>query len=218
MNQRRTYLLGLLALLLWPAAGARAASWRGITPLKSTRADVERLLGPPHREYGRYDFPEETASIRYAVGKHCDDANDCWCVAPKDVVTNIFVYVSFEMKFSELKLDLREYKKFTSPTAPHHTTYSNEKEGVTYTVTEDGEVHSIDYYPSESDCEETVRQRGGKRSSAGTPPATRPASDLRRIDEGAYRRAGQKRRKEAEVSDDAPRRLFRDRPRRDHLS
>lgn len=173
MNHRSTYLLGLLALLLWPAVGARAASWRGITPLKSTRADVERLLGPPHRESGRYDFPEETASVRYATDKHCDNANDCWCVAPKDVVIHVFVYVSVEMKFSELKLDLREYKKFTSPAAPHHTTYSNEKEGITYTVTEDGDVRSIDYHPSESDCEEMVRQRGGQKFLGETPPASR---------------------------------------------
>lgn len=172
MRRRGTYTVALLALLLSPAAVARAESWRGITPLKSTRADVERLFGRPSEEYRRYEFPEETASVRYAAGNQCDDPNDCWCVAPKDVVTNIEVSVSVEMKFSGLKLDLREYEKFTSPAPPHHTTYTNEKRGITYTVSEDGEVLSINYYPSESDCREMVRRRGGEKIRAFLRPAS----------------------------------------------
>src|ERR1043165_4474036 len=35
-----------LSLLVW-AAGARAASWKGLEPFVSRRADVERVLGAP---------------------------------------------------------------------------------------------------------------------------------------------------------------------------
>ena len=38
-----------------------AKDWRGITPLKSTRADVERLLGKEIE--GSYELPDERASI-----------------------------------------------------------------------------------------------------------------------------------------------------------
>ena len=42
--------VGICALLILVAVTVVVAKdWRGIVPLKSTRADVERLLGPPHR-------------------------------------------------------------------------------------------------------------------------------------------------------------------------
>jgi len=54
-----------------------------------------------------------------------------------------------------LKLDTQKYEKFTSRFALRQTTYSNDEEGITYTVAEDGEeVLRINYYPSESDCAE----------------------------------------------------------------
>lgn len=162
MSHQKRFLLCLLALLLLPA-GVQAKEWRGIVPLKSTRADVERLLGPPG-EYGIYTFPEETAKVHYTREYPCDDATNCWCVAPEDTVTRIRVGVAVPMRISALKLDMRKYKKFTSPVAPHHTTYSNDEEGITYTVDEDGEeVLHIDYYETRRDCAEMVRQRGGKK-------------------------------------------------------
>lgn len=162
MGHAKTWLLGLLSLLLF-AAGAQAKEWRGIVPLRTTRADVERLLGPPG-EYGIYTLPEGSAKIHYTGEYPCDGAANCWCAAPRDTVTRIRVGVAVPMKISALKLDPRRYKKFTSPAAPHHTTYTNEEEGVTYTVDEDGEeVLHIDYYESRADCAEMMRQRGGKK-------------------------------------------------------
>jgi hypothetical protein len=41
---------------------AFAQGWRGIGPLHSTRADVERLLGPPkqsHRSFSSYETKTE---------------------------------------------------------------------------------------------------------------------------------------------------------------
>jgi hypothetical protein len=42
-----------------------AEEWRGIVPLRSTRADVVRLLGKPN-ELGRYEVNGERADIIYS--------------------------------------------------------------------------------------------------------------------------------------------------------
>ncbi|HEV2705040.1 MAG TPA: hypothetical protein VGV59_03900 [Pyrinomonadaceae bacterium] len=53
------------ALLLFAVAGAsptRAGEWNGIEPLKSRRADVERVLGRPIQ-----DVPGQTGTLRFKV-------------------------------------------------------------------------------------------------------------------------------------------------------
>jgi hypothetical protein len=45
-----------------PLPAARAASWSGIEPLKSRRADVERVLGKPAE-----DRPGQTGTLRFKV-------------------------------------------------------------------------------------------------------------------------------------------------------
>lgn len=58
-----TQLLMTLALLV----PATAREWRGIVPLHSTRADVERLLGPPQPgTVSGYRTETERVSIMYA--------------------------------------------------------------------------------------------------------------------------------------------------------
>lgn len=92
---------------------SQAKPWRGIIPLKSTRAEVERLLGKPNG-LGRYQFDDERAYIHYAE-KPCGRAVDCECLAPKDTVLDIFVTVEVEMKFSKLHIDRGKYEKPFTP-------------------------------------------------------------------------------------------------------
>jgi hypothetical protein len=47
---KKPLLACLMILLLAVMSEAFAKEWRGITPLKSTRADVERLLGKPNSD------------------------------------------------------------------------------------------------------------------------------------------------------------------------
>src|SRR5689334_7259730 len=87
-------------LLLVMSATSQAKPWRGIIPLKSTRADVERLLGTPNAKYGHYEFPEETATIYYAGEDECNDPSKCLCLVPKDTVLYIYAGVSVPMNIS----------------------------------------------------------------------------------------------------------------------
>src|ERR1044071_927226 len=52
----------LAVLLIASPVSTRAASWSGIEPLKSRRADVERLLGKPLE-----DKPGQTGTLRFKV-------------------------------------------------------------------------------------------------------------------------------------------------------
>ena len=71
----------LITLLVMNAAGKE---WRGITPLKSTRTEVESLLGKPDK-FGFYQLENERASIQYSTGP-CEKRNKCECLVPKDLL------------------------------------------------------------------------------------------------------------------------------------
>jgi hypothetical protein len=53
-----------LSIILSSISLSSAKEWLGITPLKSTRADVERLLGVPVG--GIYHYRNEIVSVEYA--------------------------------------------------------------------------------------------------------------------------------------------------------
>ncbi|MGH9875195.1 MAG: hypothetical protein ACRD9S_22295 [Pyrinomonadaceae bacterium] len=145
---------GVLMLLL--TANSQGKAWRQIVPLKSTRADVERLLGKPNG-LGRYQFDDERAYIYYTK-RPCDRADDCACLVPQDTVLEIFVTPEVEMKFSKLKIDKG---KFTRTRSTHLLTvisYSNDDEGIIYAV-DDDEVTDITYVPSKTDCQELIKKR-----------------------------------------------------------
>ena len=137
--------IGVFVASLIGAINVQAEAWRGIEPLKSTRADVERLLGKPGK-HGRYQFDKERAYIEYAGTGPCAKVNGCLCRVSKDTVVSIYVELEIEMRFSGLKLDKKHYKRFTSRKDPTIATFSNEKKGIIYTVDEkDDDVTAIEY-------------------------------------------------------------------------
>jgi len=91
-------------------AFAQTNSWNGLTPLKSTRSDVEKLLGPSiKREYeGAYVYKTQDGSIDvYYSTKDCDDG---WKVS-KDAVLSIRVYpkTNIDQSAGELGLDRHQF-------------------------------------------------------------------------------------------------------------
>ena len=62
-------ILFLCGLMIVHVPRANAQEWRKIVPLKSTRSDVERLLGPNERSYGVvYELTEGVLFIEYSSG------------------------------------------------------------------------------------------------------------------------------------------------------
>jgi len=139
-------------------AVAEAKEWRGIVPLRSTRADVERTLGKPNAPYGRYKIENEEADIGYS-GDRCDNG---WNV-PRDTVIRILVSLSGKRRLSEFNLDMNKFKKWSDTHLIGNTYYTNRDEGVTYRVLENGVVLSIYYEP-------TTEDEGLQCASSTSPP------------------------------------------------
>lgn len=150
-------LFGIFLCLLLPTASLQAKEWRGIVPLKSTRVDVERLLGRPGA-HGRYQFENERVYVEYSKGS-CAQVDDCLCLVPKDTVLSIRVVLEVEMRFSALKLDKAKYKKQVVVADATQATYTNDEEGIIYTVDEvNDDVIAIEYLPTDRECRDLTKR------------------------------------------------------------
>lgn len=131
----------LVALAL--ASTTPAKEWRGITPLRSTRADVERLLGPPEPGSGSVYVTEgERVSVTYAR-RACDYG---WRV-PLDTVISFFVHPMKPLKLSDLKLDAKRYERRRDSHVETIHYYIDLEAGINYTVESPGElVTGVEYY------------------------------------------------------------------------
>ncbi len=89
MNGSKISLVVLIFLIVFPIS-AQTNSWRGLVPLRSTRADVEKVLGGTGSDEFRgwkYQTTDATVYVDYTSG-NCDDGWD----VPKDRVLTITVY------------------------------------------------------------------------------------------------------------------------------
>jgi hypothetical protein len=153
-------------------AVANAREWRGIVPLHSTRADVERLLGKPAQDFDgtlvSYRLPAETIDIQYAANPQCTEEWPyySWNV-PKQTVTFIRVAPrGKETLLSELKLDLSKFTKERGDSdVPTHFYYINESDGFSLSVHEmDGArtlVGAFVYGPPSSEAGLRCKPKGG---------------------------------------------------------
>jgi len=124
-------------------------SWKGLTPLVSTRADVEKLLGKPKEEKVlccNYKTPNESVSVNYAADK-CDEG---WNVS-KDTVLSLSVSANTDIgkSFEELKLDKSKF--FIIGTDTMDGIWTNSEQGLQYYFsTIDRAFLSLTYIPKSS--------------------------------------------------------------------
>jgi hypothetical protein len=142
---------------------AYGKEWRGITPLRSTRADVVRILGQSKGPGDLYNLANETVLITYSNGM-CREGG-VWNV-PRDTVVRITISPKKPVAIRELNLDLKEYERITDKHLPGIIYYNNAKEGVHIQTLED-KVTSIHYLPS---SDNNVLRCGG---STVSPPVTK---------------------------------------------
>lgn len=140
---------------------AQNEGWRGIVPLRSTRADVERLLGPPAKpeKYAEvYDLEEEAIFIEYSSGP-CRKERKGGYNVPSGTVVQLRISLRVKPRFSELQIDESKYEKNADPELPGLLHYVNREEGIAYQVQE-GKVTSTNYFPAAKDghlsCERLV--------------------------------------------------------------
>src|SRR5262245_4079645 len=108
--------LTALSLLLLACTSVDAKSWRGIEPLHSTRADVERLMGSQVVRCGGsaciYELDEEIAFILYASDSSCknEGAPSAWNV-PVGTVIEIGIHFKKDKPLSELEFDPSKFER-----------------------------------------------------------------------------------------------------------
>jgi hypothetical protein len=148
---RRITLVCLLIVLCEFVVSGK--EWRSIVPLKSTRADVERILGAPQKtsfSSAYYSLPGEIVVVDYQVGKCEDHCGLGWNVREGTVVA-----VGVIPKGNHRK---EEYLTAGNFNVSNESTglvyYTNAAEGLSI-ETYKSVVTLVDYYPSAS--EETLR-------------------------------------------------------------
>ena len=143
-------LLFLFVSYFTVAIRSQTEGWKGIVPLSSTRADVERLIGKPNVN-GFYEFEEARVKILY-VEARCSSQVRCDCLAPIGTVKNIRLSLNSEVKPDDLGLDLTDYERSEDSHLPGVVSYTNYDRGIIYTV-QFGLVTIIQYVPTRDDCE-----------------------------------------------------------------
>ena len=162
MNQLLSIVVfSLLALAPPPPA----KGWRGLAPLRSTRADVERLLGRPESEPESgsvYVTAGERVSVSYSR-RPCDYG---WQVPP-DTVISFFVYPKQPPKLADLKLDEKKYERRRDYHIENIYYYIDREGGINYTVdSAAGLVTGVEYYPPLKSKAPRCRPARGKNTGA----------------------------------------------------
>ena len=145
-------------IALATAGQAEGAPWRGIIPLQSSRADVQRALPPstlPASHASFHKLDGEVVLILYASGPPCGSSlTNSWRVA-EGIVLSISVSPLRPISFSSLGLDPAKHRRVTSPNAAGDYYLVNDDDGVRYHFQEqdasDGVLIETLYYPRRAD-------------------------------------------------------------------
>ena len=128
--------LFIAAFVVVAAVSTDAKDWRGIVPLHSTRADVERLLGPPDTNRGSAIFYTVDFSIVMFEFPQasCGHAGSLWNVA-SNIVTDIWVTRKplHEIRLSDVNVSTG-FRTQKDVELDYIVYYINDAEGVSYEV------------------------------------------------------------------------------------
>ena len=166
-----------LCIMMCTTAVAQAIGWRGLVPLHSTRADVERLLGSPTEVLSTYSTFYRTASetviVSYANGLPCGigEKYSQWRV-PANTIENILVTPLKGFPVSQLSIDQTKFEKRSGGHRPEDTYYINDQDGESIRVYL-GDVMIMSFYPSRIDAHLgcSASQASNKNCEGLTSPA-----------------------------------------------
>ena len=156
----RFALLALPLALL--AVTVNGEPWRGIVPLKSTRSDVERMLGKPQPGnisfYVTYKLEAEEVRVEYASKALCTQTDRCECRVPDETVLHIVVRPHTTIKFSSLAVDKSKFHPIINPQNSNNVAYSNSDSGLMYVISHrDDLLLYVQYGSTAKDCEDVLK-------------------------------------------------------------
>jgi hypothetical protein len=146
--------LSCVCVIIFVPASLSAKGWRTIVPLRTTRSEVEAVLGKPEDPNKMhslvYRTDKEIVVIDYEDDQPCGHT-DGWRV-PSGTVTSITVSPKLELRLSDIEFDESKYKKVHSPDMPpERFIYVNDEEGESLDVFQE-RVVSLTYFPEAKDA------------------------------------------------------------------
>lgn len=158
----------IVVILVWACIfmprAASGKAWRGLVPLHSTRADVQKLLGAPSVEDSGYEIDGDRVQINYSSQGCREGLPGGWKV-PADTVVSISVSPAKEIKLSDVIVPGKKYEQIYAVHTPT-VDYLDVSEGVRYTTQADA-VTEITYVASEAD--EKILRCGEYKYAAPVP-------------------------------------------------
>lgn len=163
--------------------------WRGLVPLHSTRADVERMLGSPKLSYGLvfiYRTDNERVDILYSGGPCKMSDVEPWNV-PADTVLEIEVMPKATVLIRDLGEEIRKFPRRQDAHPENWVHYWNLEDGIKIdALLIDGceEVLSVTYRPRAGDkksafgCEQSDENNDECLSSRALGGASVATNDL----------------------------------------
>ncbi len=131
-----------------------AKPWRGIVPLHSTVADVERVLGKPtERDWHglHYDLKDESVVIAITTQ---DSFDACLQKLPRDTVVRVAVTPKLQLQLSDLSLKGQRFAHFEEFQLLKEKLYAYvDNEDGLMVLTNDGRVDRIVYMAERKDQE-----------------------------------------------------------------
>lgn len=126
-------------------------NWRQIILMRSTREDVERLLGRSKNRgfFASYRMEDGTLDVEYYPFNFCTPAPDADLKVRRWTVVEITYVPDNAPTLADLKLDLKKFRKVReSVHVPELVSYINDEEGVDYTFQADDTLNDVRYFPA----------------------------------------------------------------------
>jgi hypothetical protein len=130
-------------------ATASGKTWKGIVPLHSTRADVQKILGEPTQEDSGYEIDGDRVEINYSA-QGCQDGLPGGWKVPTDTVVSISVLSTKETKLADVLGAGKKYDQIYAVHTPR-VDYVDVQEGVRYTTDGDDLVREVTYLATDAD-------------------------------------------------------------------
>jgi hypothetical protein len=149
----------IMILVLWLALTTDnpqiSKGWKEIAPLHSTREEVERVLGSPTgscTDVCHYQTGTESVFVRYSA-ERCGQSEVNPLDLPPNSVISVTVYSEVKPRLRDLKLNMRKFTRTMNPELRGYATYTNAEIGVSYEVSDQQVVLSVEWFGSAKDIQ-----------------------------------------------------------------